>query len=237
MGWLRKIGKKIKKGIKKLFGSKLGRILGGIGLSMMFFGGANALFGQQKWFQGLKTNLNKINPFAKGDVTSAVENVTKTLDTTGTTTIGAESLAGDALAGAAESVKKAGLQIGKEASKTLTDIPFSELNLGQKIAKVGVETKDFLLPNTSSVGEFAADVTKTVGKQYALGVIQGEEEEPFISRGIQPVGSMEAPQSAYLAEIRTQLPNLPATNFQQLNQSLLYGTLSPQYLLGQAQYS
>ena len=79
MGFLRKVGRKIKKGIKKLFGSKFGKILGGIGLSMMFFGGANALFGKQKWFQGLKTNLNKVNPFAKGDVTGAVESATQAL--------------------------------------------------------------------------------------------------------------------------------------------------------------
>ena len=214
MGWLRKIGKKIKKGIKKLFGSKFGKILGGIGLSMMFFGGANALFKNQPWFEGLKTNLNKINPFAKKDVTSAIDAIVSPSDMVGPT-----------------------LESQIAQGKDILSPSFRDLSIGDKIKVAGEKTKDFLLPDTSSVGEFAADVTRTVGKQYALGVIQGEEEEPFISRGIQPVGSMEAPQSAYLAEIRTQLPNLPATNFQQLNQSLLYGTLSPQYLLGQAQYS
>lgn len=240
MGWLRKIGKKIKKGVKKLFGSKFGKILGGIGLSMIFFGGANALFGKQKWFQGLKTNLNKMNPFAKGDVTSAVENVTKTLDTTGTTTIGTggtETLKSEALAGAAESAK-AGIKIGKEASRTLTDIPFSELDLGQKIAKAGIETKEFLVPDMpSTVGEFAGDVTRQLGQQYVMGALQ-EEPVDEGGYGVMPsVGSFEPAQSAYMAEVRTQMPNLQATNFQQLNQSLLYGTLSPQYLMGQAQYS
>jgi len=240
MGWLRKIGKKIKKGVKKLFGGKFGKILGGIGLAMMFFGGANALFGQQKWFQGLKTNLNKMNPFAKGDVTSAVENVTKTLDTTGTTTIGTggtETLKSEALAGAAESVK-AGIKIGKEASRTLTDIPFSELDLGQKIAKAGIETKEFLVPDMpSTVGEFAGDVTRQLGREYVMGALQ-EEPVDEGGYGVMPsVGSFEPAQSAYMAEVRTQMPNLQATNFQQLNQSLLYGTLSPQYLMGQTQYS
>ena len=235
MGFLRKKFKQLKKKVKKLLGGKFGKILGGIGLAMMFWGGANALFGKTNWFKGLKTNLNKMNPFAKGDITSAVEVAGNTVADTAVAG-GTETFKSQALAGAAESAK-AGIEIAKTTSGTLTDIPFSQLDLGQKIAKVGVETKDFLLPDTSSIGEFAADVTRTAGKQYALGTIQGEEEEPFISRGIQPVGSMEAPQSAYLAEIRTQLPNLPATNFQQLNQSLLYGTLSPQYLLGQAQYS
>jgi hypothetical protein len=223
MGFLRKVGRKIKKGVKKLFGSKIGKILGGIGLSMMFFSGANALFGNQKWFQGLRTNLNKINPFAKGDVTGAVENVAQNIDPT--------------LEGLKEATKLSYETLGKKATRTLTDIPFSELDIGQKIAKVGVETKDFLIPDVSSVGEFAADVTKSVGKQYAMGVIQGEPEEQFYSKGVQQVGSFEPAQSAYMAEVKTQMPNLQATNFNQLNQSLLYGTLSPQYLMGQAQYS
>ena len=219
MRFLRKVGRKIKKGVKKLFGSKIGKILGGIGLSMMFFSGANALFGNQKWFQGLKTNLNKINPFAKGDVTGAVENVAQSMDPT--------------LEGLKEATKRSFETVGKDATRTLTDIPFSELDIGQKIAKVGVETKDFLIPDVSSVGEFAADVTKTAGKQYVMGALQGEPEETFYSKGVQQVGSMEGPQSAYMAEVRNQIPNLQATNFNQLNQSLLYGTLSPQYLTGQ----
>ena len=69
--------------------------------------------------------------------------------------------------------------------------------------------------------------------QYAMGALEGEPEEEFYSKGVQAVGSMEAPQSAYMAEIQTQMPNLQATNFNQLNQSLFYGTLSPQYLMGQ----
>ena len=243
MGWLRKIGKKIKKGVKKLFGGKFGKILGGIGLAMMFFGGANALFGQQKWFQGLKTNLNKMNPFAKGDVTSAVENVTKTLDTTGTTTIGTggtETLKSEALAGAAESAK-AGIDLAKQAQtkayspEFLTETSFADLDtIGQKIKKVGVETKEFLLPEDST---FVGDVTRSVGTSLALGALQ-EEPVDEGGYGVMPsVGSFEPAQSAYMAEVRTQMPNLQATNFQQLNQSLLYGTLSPQYLMGQAQYS
>ena len=247
MGWLRKIGKKIKKGVKKLFGGKFGKILGGIGLAMMFFGGANALFGKQKWFQGLKTNLNKMNPFAKGDVTSAVENVTKTLDTTGTTTIGTggtETLKSEALAGAAESAK-AGIDLAKQAQtkayspEFLTETSFADLDtIGQKIKKVGVETKEFLVPDMpSTVGEFAGDVTRQLGKQYVMGALQ-EEPVDEGGYGVMPsVGSFEPAQSSYMAEVRTQMPNLQATNFQQLNQSLLYGTLSPQYLMGQAQYS
>src|SRR6056300_2106018 len=162
MGLLRKVGKKIKKGVKKLFGSKFGKILGGIGLAMMFWGGANAMFGNTKWFQGLKTNISKMNPFATPDLTSAVNEV-GTVATDTVVGTGAETVKSEALAGAAESVKT-GLQVGKDATKTLTDIPFSELDLGQKVAKAGAETLEFVTPSK----DFAADVTK--GTLTALAV-------------------------------------------------------------------
>ena len=214
MGFLRKVGRKIKKGVKKLFGSKLGKIIGGIGLAMTFWGGANALFGNTQWFQGLKTNLNKLNPFAKGDVTGAVEKIVQPSD-----------IAGPTLEG----------QIAQ--GKEILSPKFKDLPIGDKIKVAGEATKDFLLPDTDSFREFAGDVTRQVGMQYAMGVVGGEQEEPFYSKGVQQVGSFEAPQSAYVAEVRSQIPNLQATNFNQLNQSLLYGTLSPQYLMGQTQYS
>jgi hypothetical protein len=232
MGFLRKKFKQIKKKVKKLLGGKFGKILGGLGMAMMFWGGANALFGQQNWFTSLKKNLNRVNPFAKGDITSAVEVAGNTVADTAVAG-GTETLKSEVLAGAAESAK-AGIEIAKTTSGTLTDIPFSQLDLGQKIAKVGVETKDFLLPDVSSVGDFAADVTKSVGQQYVMGALQGEPEEQTAGFGVMPqVGSFEAPQASYVQEVRNQIPNFQATNFNQLNQSLFYGTLSPQYLMGQ----
>jgi len=239
MGFLRKVGKKIKNGVSKLLGGKFGKILGGIGLAMMFWGGANALFGNTKWFQGLKTNLAKIKtPFGKADVTGAVDTATKVMDTS-TAVVGeagtAEALTGEAIAGAAESVKT-GLQLGKEATRTLTDIPFSELDLGQKIAKVGVETKDFLIPEVGSVKEFAGDVTRQVGLQYAMGALQGEPEDEGGYGRMPQVGSMEAPQASYVAEVQRQMPQMQGMDFNQLNQSLFYGTLSPQWLMSQTQY-
>ena len=257
MGFLRKVGRKIKRGAKKLLGGKFGKILGGLGLTMMFFGGANALFGNQKWFQGLKTNLNKVNPFAKGDVTGAVESATQAIDPTTavesvakavdptkavsstssleltteplTLTSNKEMLAG------AEATAKGTLTGGDYSSKYLTKTSFADLDtLGQKIKKAGLETKDFLMPDTSSFKEFTGDVTKSVVGAVAVNAVMGEDDEQTAGFGRMPsVGSMEAPQSSYLAEVRTQVPNLQATNFNQLNQSLFYGTLSPQYLMGQ----
>ena len=261
MGFLRKVGRKIKRGAKKLLGGKFGKILGGLGLTMMFFGGANALFGNQKWFQGLKTNLNKVNPFAKGDVTGAVESATQAIDPTTvvesvakavdptkavsstssleltteplTLTSNKEMLAG------AEATAKGTLTGGDYSSKYLTETSFADLDtLGQKIKKAGLETKEFLTPDASSLKEFAGDVSKSVVGAVAVNAVMGEDDEQTAGFGRMPsVGSMEAPQSSYLAEVRTQVPNLQATNFNQLNQSLFYGTLSPQYLMGQVQYS
>ena len=204
MGFLRKVGRKIKKGVKKLFGGKFGKILGGIGLTMMFFGGANALFGNKGWFKNLTSKIKNMKPFGNTSVTGTIEH----LDTT----------------------------------------KFADLGVGEKIAKVGVETgKQFFKAGESigetiaspfkgefDLGKTAADVTETVIKQSALAAIEGKPEEQTAGFGRMPsVGSMEAPQSAYVAEVRNQMPNLQATNFNQLNQSLFYGTLSPQYLMGQ----
>ncbi len=206
MGFLRKIGRKIKKKVNKLFGSKFGKIIGGIGLSMMFFGGAQALFGNQKWFQGLKTNLNKMNPFAKGDVTSAVETVAEVSgqDSLG---VGENLLPGEAEVITGETVSKgASAVVDKSKGNILSSLKESE---------------------------FIPDVLTGAGTSLAISAVQGEPEEPFISGGIASQPQMEASQNAYLAEVQNQMPQYQGTNFQNLNQSLFYGTLSPDYLLAQ----
>jgi len=206
MGKLRKIGRKISKSLNKLFGSKFSKIIGGIGLSMMFFGGANALFGNQKWFQGLKTNLDKMNPFAKGDVTSAVETVAEVSgqDSLG---VGENLLPGEAEVITGETVSKgASAVVDKSKGNILSSLKESE---------------------------FIPDVLTGAGTSLAISAVQGEPEEPFISGGIASQPQMEASQNAYLAEVQNQMPQYQGTNFQNLNQSLFYGTLSPDYLLAQ----
>ena len=112
----------------------------------------------------------------------------------------------------------------------------------QNFVNLGTGVKEFAAdpfgkPKEYIGDEFIPDVTSSVGTSLALGAIQGEPEQPFISGGVAPQPAMEVAQNAYMATVQNQIPNLPVTNFQQLNQSLLYGTLSPQYLMGQAQYS
>jgi len=230
MGFLRKVGRKIKKGAKKLLGGKFGKILGGIGLTMMFFGGANALFGNQKWFQGLKTNLNKVNPFAKGDVTGAVDEYTKLTEGIDITEggVGLKDVSiKDLPSKIAEGPTfKESLSSGiSKLPSTIKDLPYkSGEAIGEYVKGIPTSLKD---------GTFIADVGKSVVGTVAVGKIMEEEEQTAGFGRMPSVGSMEAPQSSYLAEVKTQVPNLQATNFNQLNQSLFYGTLSPQYLMGQ----
>jgi len=209
MGKLRKIGRKISKSLNKLFGSKFSKIIGGIGLSMMFFGGANALFGNQKWFQGLKTNLDKMNPFAKGDVTSAVETVAEVSgqDSLG---VGENLLPGEAEVITGETVSKGASAVLDEKSKSRILSSITE-------------------------SEFIPNVAEGLTTSLAISAVQGEPEEPFISGGVASQPQMEASQNAYVTEVQNQMPQYQGTNFQGLMNSMIYGTLSPDYLRQQAQ--
>ena len=167
------------------------------------------------------------------------------------------TLANDLLLQAQEGLKGSvaeGMKVAKEGSKLIGDMSKKELaqlasedlTIGQtyrkSIREIGLGAREFasdpLGKTKSYLGEgFVPDAVQSIGKEYVMGALQGEPEQPFYSKGVQDVGSFEPAQASYMAEVQTQMPNLQATNFQQLNQSLLYGTLSPQYLMGQAQYS
>ena len=266
MGFLRKVGRKIKKGVKKLFSSKIGALLGSIALSMIMgpvisraFNGIKGVFtgAAQK---GAETVIQE---GAKEVVKEGVKDVaTKgVIDNTVTgameKVVADNTMTNEFLLQAQEGLKGSvteGMKAAKEGSKLIGDMSKEELarlasedlTVGQNIRKgfreMGLGAREFVSDPFGKTKEyvgkdFIPDVARSVGQQYVMGALQGEPEQPFYSRGVQQVGSMEGPQAAYMAEIQTQMPNLQATNFQQLNQSLLYGTLSPQYLMGQAQYS
>lgn len=241
MGFLRKVGRKIKKGIKKLFSSKFGALIGGIGLSMMLGPVISRAFNGIKGF------------FTKGvaDTTAGQITTTATTSAGGTTTATAGSSGASAavvdntVTGAVDKIintdgimldiTKPSLETFKTQTSEILNPSFKDLSIGDKFKVAGQTTKDFLIPDTTSVQDFAGDVTRSVATSYAMGAIQGEPEEQFISAGVASQPMSENAQGAYLSEVQNQIPNLPATNFQQLNQSLLFGTLSPQYLLGQSQ--
>ena len=193
MGFLRKVGRKIKKKVNKLFGSKFGKIIGGIGLSMMFFGGAKALFGKEGWWKNFSERIKDSNFFGRNNVADAAT----------------------------------------EAVNVLEVNPDDPLSAVSNVADVVVDKPKNKILSSITESEFIPNVAEGLTTSLALSAVQGEPEEPFISGGIAPQPAMEASQNAYLAEVQNQMPQYQGTNFQNLNQSLFYGTLSPDYLLAQ----
>ena len=193
MGFLRKVGRKIKKKVNKLFGSKFGKIIGGIGLSMMFFGGAQALFSNKPWWKGFSERLQNTRLFGKNNLADAAT----------------------------------------EAVNVLEVNPDDPLSAVSNVADVVVDKPKNKILSSITESEFIPNVAECLTTSLALSAVQGEPEEPFISGGIAPQPAMEASQNAYLAEVQNQMPQYQGTNFQNLNQSLFYGTLSPDYLLAQ----
>jgi len=221
MGFLRKVGRKLKKGVKKLFSSSLGSIVGGIALSMMFGpmvervfqGGATAVPGKVGEEVGKKVaeeaGKKVVEEGAKQVATEAAKS--EIVDSTVT--------------GAIE--KNFAQQLGA--------------NLKEGAMDIGKGIKEFAVDPIGKTGEyisgdFIPDVAQGVLGSVATQAIIGDPEEPFISGGIMPQPAQEQAQNAYVQAVQAQVPSMQGMNFQQMNQSLLYGTLSPQYLMSQQQY-
>ena len=254
MGFLRKVGRKIKKGVKKLFGSKLGRIVGMVGLYFAMGAIAKGLTGM----------------FGQAATTTAEAAATTTAEAAATATAEAAATTGaEALTAAASNAEAANAAISaietaasngtlNTATTSITDA-VSKTNMeifkeglgkiGQGIKDLPSKTGEFIADIPTKIAEapgkayeyltgpdFMPDVAKGAATSYVTSAIVGEPEQPFYSRGVQQVGAMEAPQSAYVAEVQRQMPQMQGMDFNQLNQSLFYGTLSPQWLMSQAQY-
>ena len=255
MGFLRKVGRKIKKGVKKLFSSKIGAFIGSIALSMIMGPVIS------KAFNGIKGVFTGATQAGTQAATTAAGTTAGTTAGTAATT-GSVNIVSDTVTGSLEklvdtsdlfvdfgSKGSVGLK-GEATTAALKEKIVSSAATGptvgqqirQNFVNLGTDVKEFgadpFGKTKEYIGEdFIPDVVRSVGQQYVMGALQ---EQPVDEGGygrIPSVGSFEPAQSAYMAEVQTQMPNLQATNFQQLNQSLLYGTLSPQYLMGQAQYS
>ena len=84
------------------------------------------------------------------------------------------------------------------------------------------------------MGETVADITEAGLKQTILSELEGKPVDEGGYGIIPNVGSMEAPQAQYVQAVRNDMPNFQVKNFEGLNQSLFYGTLSPQFLAQQA---
>jgi hypothetical protein len=244
MGFLRKVGKKIKKGIKKLFSSKLGSIVGMIGLYYAM-GAVGKAFLQSPTAppvgaEGVVETAGKKaleDVAGKEVVKGAASNVELANNTVNA--IDKAAQAGNlntATTSITDAVSKTNMEIFKEGlgkiGQGIKDLPSKTgeflADLPTKIAEAPGKAYEYV---TGS--EFLPDVAQGAATSFVTSEIMGEPEEPFISGGVMPQPTMEAAQGAYISEVSNQLPQFQGTNFQQLNQSLFYGTLSPQYLMSQ----
>jgi hypothetical protein len=280
MGFLRKIGRKVKKGIKKLFSTKLGRIAGSIGLYLVMGAAAKSLsgwaqstFGQaaaqtgtqvatetavqagteaatretlQQAATGLQETITSskdfLNNIGKAKTNSEKLNMTINAIETGvkegTTDLIMKPNLTDAVSDVGTQIlqenKKTLLETGRqavEASTPLTDRPFSELDFGQKIQKVGVETRDYFAKRLPE--DYIEDTTASLATGAIVSALSPEPEEPFISAGVAPRPQTQPAQSAYIADVGQQYMAANNTtklpDFNQIMQQNMYGTGTPQY--------
>jgi len=231
MGFLRKKARQLKKGIKKLFSSSLGRIVGGIALSMMFGpvvdrifqGGASAASGKVGEEVGKKVVEKEVEK-------KVAEEAGKKIVEKGTEQV------------ATEAVKKEIVDSTVTGAVEKNFMQQLGTNLKEGAIDIGTGIKEFAVDPIGKTGEylgggkFIPDVAQGVLGSVATSAIIGDPEEQFVSRGIMPQPAQEQAQNAYVQAVQAQVPSMQGMNFQQMNQSLLYGTLSPQYLMSQQQY-
>ena len=228
MGKLRKIGKSIKKRVKKLFSSKLGRIIGTIAIGYMLGPQGFDVFGKLGNVFGTKTGEVAGEQAVQQATTEvAKEEVTKKAVEEGT-----KEVVSNTVTGALEETLK------KDPSflETFTT------NLGEGVTNIKKGVTEFAADPIGKTGEylggdFVPDVARGVTTGLISAEIMGEPEEQFVGGGLLPQPQQEAAQNAYVQAVQNQIPQMQGMNFQQLNQSLLYGTLTPQFLMGQSQYT
>ena len=232
MGFLRKVGKKIKKGLKKVFGGKFGKIIGGIGLALRFSNGANFLFKNEDWWGNFKNTLQNMNPFGNGRGTEAIEQVTNVMEGA-PKPLGADSIVDtsnvkliDIKEISNTPIKYNYSDTGKLINKDidLLNTPFNELDTtGQKFAKVGAEVKDFLIPEADTAREFAGDVTRDVLGASVMMNLQGDDVDEGGYGRVANVGSFEP--ASVPASIPLDLPNTQAQNLGEIYNSINFGNL------------
>ena len=217
MGWLRKVGRKIKKGVKKLFSSPIGSILGSMAINFMFPGIGQTF---NKVFKGATEALGFGAKEAVKEVgKEAVKEIGKETLIQGTKIqdvlnandlVNTASTSGTTLT---ETMKKNFIDRPIQAGKDFIDAPFKT-------------TKEFISPD----GEFIPDVARSLTTSSLLGAFQGEPDEPFYSKGVSQQLSSVPSQEQVLSTVNSQVPQLNIKSFEQMNQSLYYGVLSPQWL-------
>ena len=221
MGFLRKIGRKIKKRVKKLFSTKFGALIGGIGLSLIlgpaFCISLYCIKGSISEGATGATNVAVVDSTVSGAVEKLVNTPDLVIDSSNVDLIPVDNVVDTPIK---YNYDKKGKLIGSEFGEVGKD--------------AFVSSKGNILSSLKE-SEFIPNVAEGLTTSLAISAVQGEPEEPFISGGVASQPLTEPTQNAYLAEVGNQIPDYQGVNFQDLSNSMLFGTLSPQFLIGQAQ--
>ena len=227
MGWLRKVGRKIKKGVKKLFSSPLGSILGSVAINFMFPGIGqtfNNLFKGAKGALGFGTK--EVAKEAGKEVLKEVgKEAVKEVGKEAVKEVGKEAVAKEITANViTDTATTSGATLTETLKKNFIDKP---IQAGKDFINAPIQTtKEFISPD----GEFIPDVAQSLTTSALLGSFQGEPEEPFYSKGVSQQLSSVPSQEQVLSTVNNQVPQLNIKSFDEMSKSLYYGVLSPQWL-------
>jgi|DEB0MinimDraft_6_1074348.scaffolds.fasta_scaffold15041_2 hypothetical protein len=227
MGFLRKVGRKIKKGVKKLFSSPLGGILGSMAINFMFPGIGqtfNNLFEGAKGALGFGTK--EVAKEAGKEVLKEVgKEAVKEVGKEAVKEVGKEAVAKEITANViTDTATTSGATLTETLKKNFIDKP---IQAGKDFINAPIQTtKELISPD----GEFVGDVAQSLTTSALLGSFQGEPDEPFYSKGVSQQLSSVPSQEQVLSTVNSQVPQLNIKSFDEMSKSLYYGVLSPQWL-------
>jgi hypothetical protein len=233
MKFLKRLVKKIGKTIKRLFKSTAGGLLGGIGLSLLFPGIGNAMFGKMDWYKNFTSTMQSMNPFAKTGVTDGVVEIAPNL--AGKAQATAARLAPSATTTAAEITQATGggmTPFGGGAADALSVVGKEKIAEETKeglITRIGQGIKD--LPGQVFDEDFLPDVATGAFKTVATAsLLDGDGEQEIFGMSPAPKAQEEMGITSSLRE----LPYFnPAQPVQSLTKANIVGNLSPQYFAHQ----
>ena len=255
MGFLRKIGRKVKKGVKKLFSTKLGRIAGSIGLYLVMGAAAKSLsgwaqstFGQAAAQTGTQAATEAavqagtdvvsrdiagkvMNASTNSEAANITFNQIDNLVKEGSSDLIMKNNVTDAVSDISKQIldpisTKDLLGTGKQETRI-----FSDLTFGEKMKQVGADTVQFA--KETFIPEDTGDFISTAARSALEYSLQEEPEEPFAYRGVAPRPQTQMAQSAYIADVGQQYMAANNTtrlpDFNQIMQQNMYGTGTSQY--------
>ena len=209
MGFLRKVGRKIKKGAKKLFSSAIGSIIGSMAINFMF--------------PGIGTAFNNMFEGARGALgfgaKEGAKEVVKEVGIQGLKISDALPLNANDIVSTANT---SGATLTETIKKNFIDKPIQ-----------GVQ--DFVSSPIKTTKEFVGkDFIPDVAQSVTTSALLGAFEEDYVDEGGYGRVASQLPntpsQEQVLSTVNSQVPQLNIKNFDQMSKSLYYGVLSPQWL-------